>query len=573
MRPTDDIKHLIKTLNFKAGPELGERIIRDALASRPDIETTGPGQPRSGIWRKIMKNKLTKFAAAAAILIAVLIGVDRLGGKAGGTNVAWADVIKPLFSARTAVLDIIIGSGAKQSVIHDEVMGSRIRRTVSNIKDTDIILDLAQKKLLTLDTNQKIAVYIGLEGLEETKNYIEYLRNVITSIQKKADFRVENKGLQKCGSRDCLVFIARGDNQTITMWADPKTALPIRIEQKTPNMQIACDNIRFDVPFDESRFSMKAPAGYKVIQNTGFDFSKSSESDFVESLRTWAQIMDGEFPESMKLEDIIKNSPKFGQALERAKLSQQQMVETAMRWGRGLVFIRLFKGQGEWHYAGQGVRMGDSKSAIFWYQPQKSKTWRVIYGDLRVKDVTRDELTKIEADGAARILRYEKQQPFQGRQIDKWHITASGEIFAHCALTVDNFPAGEVKMPVGLPYPAGKFQSAKIAGIVLQYDDLGKGKYELTLPSNWAALDNKTIDIVWTMPLDSLKRDAKSYRVELTGLIPLTAYTLYYVLDDGCGYEFYEYFTSLREARPFWGTAPKPTKYFGSCGLYIRKSK
>jgi hypothetical protein len=59
-----------------------------------------------------------------------------------------------------------------------------------------------------------------------------------------------------------------------------------------------------------------------------------------------------------------------------------------------LLFIRFFKGQGEWHYAGNGVKFGDAETAIFWYQPEGSETYRVIYGDLSVKDVAAENLPK-----------------------------------------------------------------------------------------------------------------------------------------------------------------------------------
>jgi len=58
------------------------------------------------------------------------------------------------------------------------------------------------------------------------------------------------------------------------------------------------------------------------------------------------------------------------------------------------VFIRLFKWQGQWHYAGKGVKLGDSDTPIFWYQPKDSQTWRVIYGDLRAEDISPENLPK-----------------------------------------------------------------------------------------------------------------------------------------------------------------------------------
>ena len=153
--------------------------------------------------------------------------------------------------------------------------------------------------------------------------------------------------------------------------------------------------MQFDVALDESRFSMEVPDGYVVQKAGGIDFKKSSESDFIETLRIWAEIIeDGHFPDSINLEDIVKIGPNFDKGLKQANLTKQQETEIAMRWGQGLVFIRLFKGQGQWHYAGKGVKLGDGDTPIFWYQPKDSETWRVIYGDLSVKDVAPENLPK-----------------------------------------------------------------------------------------------------------------------------------------------------------------------------------
>ena len=330
-----------------------------------------------------MKSRMAKLTATAVIAVVVIFGILEIAGIPGGSSIAWADVVEPILNARTASFDILIGPGENQAVIHDEIMGSRIRRTVSGTEDADVIIDLEQNKVLTLSHAEKTAVYVDLGGLGDLKNYLELLRNAVRRLQDKADFEVEDQGLQE---------IARSDKDTITVWADPETALPVRIEHQTPNMEIACVNLQFDVDLDESLFSMEVPDGY-TVREAGIDFKDSSESGFIETLRIWAEIIeDGQFPDGIDLADVVKIGPKFEQGMKRAGLTEEQQLEVAMRWGQGFVFIRFFKGQGQWHYAGQGVKLGDGSKAIFWYQPQDSETWRVIYGDLRVEDVAAENL-------------------------------------------------------------------------------------------------------------------------------------------------------------------------------------
>lgn len=367
-----------------------ENKVMDAIVCEQSVKLKASDKAGSALKlrSKIMKSPIVKLAAAAIIIIAVLAGLHFTGNPFSAT-ITFAEIISPLLNARTASLDIIIGS----QTIHDQVMGSRIHRTITGIGNA-IIIDLEQKKMLTLDNKSKTAVYIDLGGLDSVQNYLESLRDVVIKMKDKPGFKFENKGLQKQADKEFLMFVAEGDNHTITIWADPETILPIRIEDKTLNMKIVCDDMQFDIDLDDSLFSLEIPDGYK-IQNTGIDFSKNSESDFIESLRIWAQVIeDGYFPESINLGDIVKIGPKFDKGLKRLNLTEQEIIEIATKWGQGLVFIRFFNGQGQWHYAGQGIKLGDAETPVFWYKPTGSEKYRMIFGDLHVEDAAPDKLPK-----------------------------------------------------------------------------------------------------------------------------------------------------------------------------------
>ncbi|MCF7958374.1 MAG: hypothetical protein K9M57_08000 [Phycisphaerae bacterium] len=338
-----------------------------------------------------MKSRITKLAAAAMIFIAILLGINSFPGSS--SSLVFADIIQPILNAKSASMDMLIGPKESQVKIHDDILGSRIRRTVSNVKGTDIIIDLEEMKMLALSHTEKTATTVKLEGLGNIPNYLKLLQDTVVRMQDAEEFKVENQGLKSIDGHDYVVFVAVGGNDTITIWCDPKTALPVRIKQKTPNMLIICDNLQFDIAFDESKFSMDVPEGYTVADAGGIDFKKGSESGFIESLRIWAEIIeDGHFPDSINLQDIVKIGPKFEKGMKRAGFTKEQSAQSAMKFGQGIVFIRFFKGQGQWHYAGKGVELGDSSRPIFWYQPKDSETWRVIYGDLTVEDVAPENL-------------------------------------------------------------------------------------------------------------------------------------------------------------------------------------
>ncbi len=346
------------------------------------------------IRRIIMKSPITKLAAAAVIIAGVLIGLYFVGSPIVATP-TFAQVIQPIFDAQTAILDIIIGEEeAGGPVIHDMVQGSRIRRTLSNMKDSVSIIDLEAGNILSLDSKKKEAAYIDLEGLPSMSNYMETLRNIITGLQEHPEFTVEELSEQEIAGQRLIGFRAKHPRAEVTIWADPETALPVRIEQIERQMKIICKNLVFDVPMDEELFSMDVPEGYK-LQETKLDLMGSTEEDFIEGLRIRAEVFgDGWFPESVAVEDYLKQAPTITQKIGELGLSDEQATELGMKLSRHLLFIRFFKGEGEWHYAGKGVKFGDADTPVFWYQPKDSETYRVIYGDLHVEDSQPEDLPK-----------------------------------------------------------------------------------------------------------------------------------------------------------------------------------
>ena len=346
------------------------------------------------VGRIIMKSRITKLAAAAAIIIAAILGAHFIGNPFG-SKVTFAQVIQPILNAQTAVFDIIIGGENENSpVIHDMVMGSRIRRTMANVPGVVSIIDLEKGKILVLTAATKEAVYVDLKGLPPIPNYMDQLRNVITKLQQTPEFVVEELGQQEIAGRKLIGFRAKHPKAEITIWADPKTALPVRIEENEGQMKVVCKNIQFDVPMEESLFSIDVPEGY-TQQQTQIDLFGATEQDFIEGLRIRAEMFgDGQFPDGIAVEDYLKQAPAIGKKIEEMKLSKEEETELGMKLPKHLLFIRFFKGEGKWHYAGKGVKLGDSQTAIFWYRPKDSATYRVIYGDLRVKDVAPEDLPK-----------------------------------------------------------------------------------------------------------------------------------------------------------------------------------
>ena len=340
--------------------------------------------------RIIMKSTITRIAAAAVIIIAVLIAVHQFGS---GT-VTFADVVKPILNARTVIFDFIVGEDETGPFMHEIVVGSRIRRTISNLPNMTSIIDLESAKILALDTEAKTAIYIDIKGQlqEKTRSYIEFVRKVLMELKDSPN--VEELGEQEFDGQKTIGFAARGPNEQVTIWANPKTAVPIRVELRLGKLFVIMKNFKFDVPVDDSLVSMDVPEGY-TLEETQVDFTRATEQDFIESLRIWAEVLlNGRFPDAVGTENTMKHVPLLGEKLAPLDLTDDEKKQLGMKFIRGMLFLQIYESQGKWHYAGKGVKLGDAEKAIFWYKPKDSETYRVIYGDLSVKDVAAENLPK-----------------------------------------------------------------------------------------------------------------------------------------------------------------------------------
>ena len=61
----------------------------------------------------------------------------------------------------------------------------------------------------------------------------------------------------------------------------------------------------------------------------------------------------------------------------------------------GTEFIVRLPENSDWQYVGEDVQLGDASKAVCWYKPAGSETYRVVYGDLSVKDVAPEDLPSI----------------------------------------------------------------------------------------------------------------------------------------------------------------------------------
>ncbi|MHC4742536.1 MAG: LolA family protein [Planctomycetota bacterium] len=399
MKTADKIARLIRQADIEIAVETDNRILGDALEHLEKSRGKHSADIGREKWRIIMKSPITKLAAAAVVIIAALAGLHFLGGSAD--SLAFAEVVEPLINAKTATFK---GTISGQGIPPQEFDGmfmvpGKMRQTQSS--GGVVVVDLEKGQMLTLVPQAKQAILVEVVNAPEEPgglNFFEEIRMRIASAQPFEDESVEFLGEEQVEGRTAIGYHVKKQELDATVWADRETKMPIRIEVVQEPMTVTMSNIVFDVQLDESLFSLEIPDGYSV-KKLRQNLAEPTEEDFVESFRIWCEHMDGKLPSVMErsaLNEFMKYQREKLKAkgVEPSLEDVMRLQQTILDMTRGFMFYTSLPANGDWRYVGKDVKFGDSTAAIFWYRPEGSSTYRVIYGDLSVKEVEPEDLPK-----------------------------------------------------------------------------------------------------------------------------------------------------------------------------------
>ena len=100
MKSRHYIKNLVRELDMDIDPRVDERMLDSTLERFKKSTQNLPADLRPMNRRTIMKNPLTKLAIAAAVLVALLVGISLFDST---TNTTWANVLEKVTGFETYV--------------------------------------------------------------------------------------------------------------------------------------------------------------------------------------------------------------------------------------------------------------------------------------------------------------------------------------------------------------------------------------------------------------------------------------------------------------------------------------
>jgi outer membrane lipoprotein-sorting protein len=398
MRPLENIEKLIKKLRYKTDAETHDRVLGNVLQTLDEHENKKSGVIKPDLWRTIMNSKTRKFATAAAILIAAIITLHFIAGPFGATSTVYAEVAERLHKALTMTYTATTTTplegipDMEMEVAFKEPGLMRMTMAGGYVS----VMDSVQGKGLSIIPGKKQFIEMDLSNLPDDpgQNQLSTIEK-LRSLPDRAD---EELGEREIDGRVVQGFRVTEEGVTYTVWIDPRTRELVEIETEfanAPGMSSTMTDIRFDVELPDELFSITPPDGYSRLE-LQVDVSEASEDDLIEYLRLWSGwTKDNTFPPTLNPVELAKvsmemaKSGKFGPEQQTTK---EEGLAHAMKMTRGMMFVMKLPAESNSRYAGENVSYGDADTPIFWYRPEGSVTYRVIYGDLSVMDVTPENL-------------------------------------------------------------------------------------------------------------------------------------------------------------------------------------
>ena len=392
MRSAENIKRLIKDARIEINPEVKKAALAELINELKKSKITNPAGTKPNIGRIIMKSRITKLAVAAVIIIAVILGLNIIGGVNKSGQV-FASTIQKIRNARTVTFTM------------EAQVGQKTLRSENSYKEPGLQrAEVPGRSVMIIDLIQKKTIFINHLEKDYSERYHEDVPADLTQdflgrLKALPDRANEVLAKKEMDGRIVQGFCVIEDGWNVTFWIDIQTGDPIRVEWQNPNApntRIVSTNFNFDVDLDDALFSLMPPDGYTQKELPKIDRSEVNCQDLINLLRWWAtNTEDHSFPPSLELAEFrnIGMEMKKAGKISGIQGTKDEKMQHMMKMTRGLRFVLMMRPENDWHYVGKGVELGDAETAICWFRPQGSKSYRVIYGDLSfVKDIATEDL-------------------------------------------------------------------------------------------------------------------------------------------------------------------------------------
>jgi hypothetical protein len=280
MKQADDIKRIYEQAKIDTLSSTDKAVLEKMKAVFLKESKAEPKPAEPSVWRIIMKNRITKFAAAAVIMIGVFLGINYLGGSV--SSVAWAKIAENVERIDTFKfnLEIIVHNNDLDKPAEDTqaqwtiYLSSKygFRMDIGN-KDNAVswYVPVKKDKIITVIPAEKKWVQMPFSDdyarqceEKDPRDYIKrFMSCKYTELGRQTIDGIEVEGIEVINPPTDIEHL---ENAVGRLWVDVETQLPVRIEIKgnVDRDTVQCNmDFRWDEEFDANIFQI--PSDYTPI--------------------------------------------------------------------------------------------------------------------------------------------------------------------------------------------------------------------------------------------------------------------------------------------------------------------
>jgi hypothetical protein len=398
----------------------------DLLEQKLLLNFNAVGSRHDSKWRIIMNMKIAKLAAAAVILIGVFVGYEMLKGTA---SEGWAQVRKRVAAVRAVMYkaEVTGTENGQLFVLHIEGIqsddyGTRTDMFMQGQPLSQSFALSGEKTFLTLYPGQKKYSVVELteairRGNGDPKAMVEaflggdYTELGTTEIDGVAVEGVESHDISPtAGFPGGGGFVGLAGESEMPgevvgrLFVDAATGWPVEVtlditdKQSGVKMTMVVRDFQWDVDVDADAFEAGIPEDYALMYK--IDVSRlESGKQLIEGFGWFAEFSGGRYPAKMAVREIVgevggifqKRTAEGGASV---RVNDDQVAN--LKLGANYI-AKLAKEGREPVYYGEHVTPADIDKVLLRWKLDKWR-YRVIFGDLRIEDVSPKRLAELEAD-------------------------------------------------------------------------------------------------------------------------------------------------------------------------------
>ena len=365
-----------------------------------------------------MKSRITKMAAAAVIIIAVILGLNMIGVQ-DTTGVAWGAVAKNVESVQNVVSHITTdvkmqslppGQTPRTTAIgyYSSEDGSRVESYINDKLSFTMYLNPKENIFVSVIPDQKQFMKVTGKSPDELKLISEkddprvMVRHIMSAEYEQLG-RDNINGIDVEGIECTGPGVMGGmfEDATARVWVEIGTDLPVRIEIEgrvaggQMEMSMVISDFQWNVELDPALFVPDIPSDYT---STEMNLSEVDEGTAINGLRLFAELSDGQYPSDLALMTLLKEiaevcAAKYGVEFAEKEDSAKATLATTQILPAANFYAQLVEKDAVYH--GDRVTAEHPKLVLLRWEVSEG-VYRAVFGDLSTANVSVEKLAELE---------------------------------------------------------------------------------------------------------------------------------------------------------------------------------